>query len=107
MSYTAKFFGGPTHGRVSDIPEDTQSITVKSWIDPIMPYDEWAALEVKTLDTVYLRQLTLSNWDNTPLIGYFFPKDTEQSFIDAMMNLEFAPPTLLYPGRKVEVRDGD
>lgn len=90
MTYTAKLFGGPAHGRVCDIADGTQQIDFSSWVDPIMPYEEWEKLESHTKKTRYLRHFTMVNRDGTPLIGYFFPEDVNEGFINGIMNTEFA-----------------
>lgn len=90
MAYKAKFFGGPTHGRVYNVADDAQHIDVESWVNPIMPYEECEKLESHTKKTRYLRHFTVVNQDGTPLIGYFFPEDANEEFINGIMNMEFA-----------------
>lgn len=106
MTYTAKLFGGPAHGRVCSVVDDMQHIVMYSWVDPIMPYEEWQKLESHTTKTRYLRHFTVINQDGTPLIGYFFPEDANEEFINGLMNMEFAPTTPLVFDREVKINHG-
>lgn len=102
MTYTAKLFGGPAHGRVCGVVGKTQRIDVESWVDPIMPYEEWQKLESHIKKTRYLRHFTVINQDGTPLIGYFFSEDANEEFINGMMNMELAPTTPLFFDKEEE-----